>query len=173
MTDDIKNELARFLPIAVVLQIKNDQITGRIEESFSMGWSPSDVRIWWSGKAYSFLGEHLLNGMTDAKHNMSAADSSQFVFDALSDDCPIEVDWSKWLTALKSGDKFSSRNAPFKTKPHGVWQLRALAAERQAVELSRQVTSLRAANDEAQATLLRVEEALRPPSDHDGDDGDT
>lgn len=107
----LKHELARFLPIRVVLRKGDDgEITGLCEGSFSMDWSKHNVRIWWSGKAYSFLGEHNLNGIDDAEHNAKAGD---LVIDPLLDDSPIEVDWDRWQ---KATDKYGKRNAPFKIR---------------------------------------------------------
>ena len=104
-------ELVRFLPMRVVLR-KSDEgvIEGLCEESFSMGWYEYNVRIWWSGKAYSMLGEHHINGVKDAEHQAKEGD---LIFDPLAEDCPIEIDWAHWLSTTS---KFGRRNAPFKTK---------------------------------------------------------
>ena len=110
--DILKHDLSRFLPLRVVIRKTEDgKIQGLCEDSFSMSMSDHRVRIWWSGKAYSILGEHIINGIDDAKHN--ARQKNDIVLDPLSDDCPIEVDWAKWRSAT---DKYSSRNAPFKVK---------------------------------------------------------
>jgi len=107
----LKYGLSRYLPIRVVLR-KDDtgKLGGLCEESFAMGVYPAQVRIWWSGKAYSFLGEHTLSGINDAEHNSHPGD---IICDPLSNDSPIEVDWEKWLAATS---KFGKRNAPFKFK---------------------------------------------------------
>jgi hypothetical protein len=107
----IKHDLARFLPIRIVLKKTDTGWAGLVENSFSMDPSSGYVRIWWSGKAYSILGEHDLNGIKDAEHN--AKDSDYQVFDPLSDDCPVEVNWAIWRG---STTKYYQRNAPFKVK---------------------------------------------------------
>jgi len=56
------------------------------------------------------FGEHLINGVNDAKYNAKEGD---FVFDPLADDCPVEIDWARWLSATS---KFGQRNAQFKIK---------------------------------------------------------
>lgn len=107
----LKHGLSRYLPLRVVLRKEDDgNLKGLCEESFSMSMSPAFVRIWWSGKAYSMLGEHILSGIDDAKHN---AKSGDLVLDPLAEDCPIEIDWEKWLNATT---KYGKRNAPFKIK---------------------------------------------------------
>jgi hypothetical protein len=104
-------ELVRFLPIRVVLRKGEDgTLQGLCEDSFSMSMSQYNVRIWWSGKAYSMLGEHHINGEEDAKHNAKEGD---LIIDPLSADCPVEINWDKWLTATT---KYSQRNALFKLK---------------------------------------------------------
>jgi hypothetical protein len=103
--------LVRFLPIRVVLRKGEDgTLKGLTEESFSMGWEGKYVRVWWSGKAYSMLGEHDLSGIDDATHN---AEEGDLIIDPLAEDSPIQVDWNSWLSATS---KYYSRNAPFKIK---------------------------------------------------------
>lgn len=103
--------LQRFLPIRVVLRKQEDgTLLGLVENSFSMDVSKADVRIWWSGRAYSMLGEHKLSGIEDAEHNAKPGD---LVVDPLSDDCPITIDWDRWLAAA---GKYEQRNARFKMK---------------------------------------------------------
>lgn len=106
----LKHNLSRYLPIRVVIRKEDDKIKGLIENSFSMDFSETRVRVWWSGKAYSFLGEHNLNGIEDAEHNAKPGD---LVIDPFAEDSPIEVDWAAWE---KSTDKFGKRNAPFRIR---------------------------------------------------------
>lgn len=107
----LKYNLSRFLPIRIVLRkTEEGKIQGYCEDSFSMSWTDSNVRIWWSGKAYSMLGEHIIDGIADAEYNRQPDD---IVIDPLSDDCPIEINWEKWTTATS---KYSQRNALFKVK---------------------------------------------------------
>lgn len=106
----LKHGLSRYLPIRVVIRNVDGKLEGLTENSFSMDWSENRVNIFWSGKAYSLLGEHILDGVENAKHN---ARNGDLVIDPLSDDSPIEVDWEKWLS---STTKYDKRNAPFKVK---------------------------------------------------------
>ena len=108
--DVLKHDLARFLPIRVVLRKTDDKLEGLCEDSFSMSFSDKTVRIWWSGKAYSILGEHFINGIDDAEHNAKDGD---LVLDPFSDDCPVEIDWARWRSATT---KYAKRNAPFKLR---------------------------------------------------------
>lgn len=104
----IKHNLSHLLPIRVVVRITEDgKIEGLTENSFSMDWSPNRVNIFWSGKAYSILGEHNLDANRDAEHNAKEGD---LVIDPLAEDSPIEVDWAAWRAATSKYDK---RNAPF------------------------------------------------------------
>jgi len=106
----LKHNLSRYLPIRVVIRNTDGLIEGLTENSFSMDWSSNRVNIFWSGKAYSILGEHILDGVANAKHN---ARNGDLVIDPLSDESPIEVDWEKWLSSTTKYDKI---NAPFKVK---------------------------------------------------------
>lgn len=107
----LKHDLSRFLPIRIVLR-KGDtgELEGLCEESFSMNLSNTHVRIWWSGKAYSLLGEHIINGEEDAQHNASPGD---LIINPLSADCPIDINWDIWK---KATNKYGKRNAPFTLK---------------------------------------------------------
>lgn len=106
-------ELARYLPIRVVMRKADDgQLVGITEETFNLNTSRERVNIFWSGKAYSLLGEHILNGETWAKGNLKPGD---ILIDPLAPDSPIEINWRYWLDAMKAGvrRKYDSRNAPF------------------------------------------------------------
>ena len=114
MDKEILERLQKYAPLAIVVRLKDGNVEALVEHSFSVDWSDTHVRVFWSGKAYSILGEHLINGIDDATHN---AKEGQFACDALSDDCPIEIDWEKWLSAFEgNGSKFDARNAPYTTK---------------------------------------------------------
>lgn len=102
--------LSRFLPIRIVLREKDGKLQGLCEDSFSMSMSDYNVRIWWSGKAYSMLGEHQLSGIENAEHNAKEGDQ---ILDPLALDCPVEINWTKWLSATT---KYSQRNALFTLK---------------------------------------------------------
>jgi hypothetical protein len=107
----LKHDITRFLPIRVILREHEGKIEGYVEHSFSMDWSEKQVLIYWSGKAYSMLGEHQLDAIQWSKDNNVAAGGT--IYDPLTEDCPIEIDWDKWLSAT---NKFDKRNAPFKLK---------------------------------------------------------
>ncbi len=99
--------LENYLPIRVVLTPDNQ---GIVEHSFGMGTDSRRIRIWWSGKASSFLGEHELDGVGDARHHAKKEDR---VLNPLDKDCPISIDWERWL---KAEDKYGRRNACFVLK---------------------------------------------------------
>lgn len=103
--------LQRYLPIRVVLRKdENGNTLGLVENSFSIDLSRQEVCVWWSGRAYSMLGEHHISGLDDATHNAKEGD---LIIDPLSDDSPITIDWDGWLAATT---KYSKRNARFKLK---------------------------------------------------------
>lgn len=103
--------LIKYLPMRIVMRkTEEGKLQGLCEDSFSMSMSDHSVRIWWSGKAYSMLGEHLINGISDSEHNAKEGD---IILDPLAEDCPVEINWDKWLTAET---KYSKRNALFKLK---------------------------------------------------------
>jgi hypothetical protein len=107
----LKHDLSRYLPLRIILRKTDDgKFQGLCEDSFSMSISDYNVRVWWSGKAYSILGEHLINGIDDANHNAKEGD---LILDPLADDCPVEINWEKWKSATT---KYSKRNALFKMK---------------------------------------------------------
>lgn len=108
----LKYDLARFAPIRVVYKVNPDtsKIEGYVEESFSMNSSETHIRIWWSGKAYSILGEHFINGVDDAAQYEK---DGYISVDPLSEECPIIVDWEAWKNATA---KYYKRNAPFTVK---------------------------------------------------------
>jgi len=107
----LKYGLSKYLPVRIILRKDKDgKFNGLCEDSFSMNLSEYNVRIWWSGKAYSMLGEHNIDGIKDAEYNAKEGD---LVVDPLSEDCPVEINWEKWLTATS---KYNKRNALFKLK---------------------------------------------------------
>ena len=108
----LTHDLARYAPIRVVYKVdpETGNIHGLTEESFSMGDSTACVRVWWSGKAYSILGEHFINGVEDAEQYVKDGYVS---VDPLTDECLIEIDWAAWKAATS---RYSERNVPFKTK---------------------------------------------------------
>ncbi|MDX0267671.1 hypothetical protein GOC13_07490 [Sinorhizobium meliloti] len=106
--------------------------TGLVEHSFSMDWGADEVRFWWTGKAYSILGEHQLDGRKDAesqaKHYREKHPDSEFVvFDVRDPQLPVELDWSPYLKNREYGrsedpkeqrrwSKHAARNVRMKMK---------------------------------------------------------
>lgn len=88
---DINERLRKLSPIRVIIR-KNSagKIEGQVEHSFSMGWSENLVNIYWSGTAYSMLGEHEMNAIEWANGN--AINPGEMVIDPLTPDSPIKVD---------------------------------------------------------------------------------
>ena len=112
----VLQRLQRFLPIRVLVRVAEDGVLhGMTELSFSMGSDPKYVNIFWSGTAYSILGEFKMDGVRWAEENRS---DKWTVIDPLSPGSPIEVNWARWLDAVESptGMKFDKRNAPFTVK---------------------------------------------------------
>lgn len=159
MTPELAQKLERFLPIRVVVRIEDGAIEGRVEHSFSMGWERKCINIFWSGNAYSMLGEHKLDGVSWAEQNVNSYNPKEFVIDPLAEDSPVEIDWESWLSATT---KFDKRNAPFKVKPGGAYQLRALAAERELEEIKPQLKIAREQRDAAEDKLDKIEAMLHP-----------
>lgn len=88
----------------IVLRRDKDQnsFRGLVEESFSMDWKEDAVRFWWTGKAYSILGEHQLDGRKDAEdqaqHYREKYPASEFVvFDVRDPQLPVTLDWDRYL----------------------------------------------------------------------------
>lgn len=102
-------KLIRCAPYRIVLKKTEDgTYLGLCENSFSMSWEKDRVQIYWSGTGYSNLGTtHQLDAVSWAAHNAKEGD---LVLDPFSDDCPIEIDWTRWL---KATNKYDSRNARF------------------------------------------------------------
>lgn len=110
--DVLKYDLGRLMPIRCVIKRDEDgRIFGLTEESFSMGWEHDCVNIFWSGKAYSMLGEHIINGVKSAEDNAKRMGGE--VIDPLLPDSPITINWQEWRAAKTKYDK---RNAPFTVK---------------------------------------------------------
>ena len=116
LSEEDRARLERYLPIRVVVRRHADgAIEGLTEESWNLNWSANRVNIFWSGKAYSILGETTLDGVADAKHNCKASRPDLFtpeelVIDPLTQDSPIAIDWVRWLNA---SHKYDKRNAHF------------------------------------------------------------
>ena len=109
--------LERLLPLRVVVRQHADgSIEGLTEESWNMNWSDKRVNIFWSGKAYSILGERILDAEANAKHNCKQEEApdlfstEDIVIDPMAQDSPIVIDWERWLNA---SHKYDKRNAHF------------------------------------------------------------
>lgn len=112
-----QERLQRFLPVRAVIRRHADgSIEGLTEESWNMNWSNKRVNIFWSGKSYSMLGEGVLDAQADAEYNCKKTASpdlftaQESVIDLMADDCPVAVDWKRWLNA---SHKYDKRNAHF------------------------------------------------------------
>lgn len=126
MSDDSdRREKIRQFPVFIVLARKPgaNAFTGLIENSFSMDWSDDRVNMFWSGTAYSILGQHEIDGRENADFNCRKMAQNHptwelQVYDAHADDCPVTIDWERWIDAMLVGQarKFDSRNAHFVTK---------------------------------------------------------
>lgn len=103
-------QLTPMMPLRIILRKEDNNLAGLCEDSFSMSTVRGKARIWWSGKAYSMLGEHTIDGVKDAEHNAKEGD---IIYDPLSEECPVTIDWDKWLNATT---KYEKRNASFTTK---------------------------------------------------------
>lgn len=172
MNEELKSKLERFLPIRMVVRIHEGKVQGRTEHSFGMDWDDKRVNVFWSGKAFSIVGEHQLDGISWAARNLNKFDVAQFVIDPLAEDSPIEVDWETWLAdaSRKPVDKYTARNAPFTVKPHGTWQLRALSAERQYAELKPRYDSACKRGDSLDDQLDKLRAIINPQEVTDDED---
>lgn len=159
MSPELMEKLERFLPIRVVARVEDGRIEGRVENSFSMDWEKSRINIFWSGKAYSMLGEHNLDGVSWANSNVNKYKYTEFVLDPMQDDCPIEIDWESWLAAKTKYDK---RNAPFKAKPGGAHMLRAMAAERELAIIKPQLDNVCKERTALEDKLDSIVELINP-----------
>ena len=124
MSDD-RREKIRQLPVFIVLarQPGANAVSGLIENSFSMDWSDDRVNMFWSGTAYSILGQHEIDGRENADFNCRKMAQTRptwelKVYDARADDCPVTIDWDRWIDAMLVGQarKFDARNAHFVMK---------------------------------------------------------
>lgn len=122
-------ELPEGIPegFIVLRQVGGENVyKGLVEHSFSMDWHTDLVRLWWSGKAYSILGERLLDGREDAEeladdYRKKYPNDQFFVWDVRDPDMPVVLDWEPYLKNRKYRqsedpkeqrrfDKFRDRN---------------------------------------------------------------
>lgn len=113
----------RAMPVHIVLAIQplSNSYHGLIEQSFSMEWDANRVNMFWTGTAYSMLGTHQLDGAAEAEEHrkLYAARHPDWrieVYDAKSDDCPVEINWDNWVACMVAGSKYGARNAYFTIK---------------------------------------------------------
>jgi hypothetical protein len=105
-----------YFPIRVVLRFNDDgSIEGLCEDSFSMSWSTERVQVYWSGKAYSILGEHILDAQRDSEYNAKKYKNT-FVFNPFDKLCPVKIDVVRWLNDMCIRNKYGARNAIFVKK---------------------------------------------------------
>ena len=106
---EMMERIIKMAPFRIILKCDAEgKLQGLCENSFSMSWESNRVLIFWSGKAYSMLGEHELDAQKNAEHNRNKPDEA--IYDPFSDECPIEIDWVRWLNATS---KYDQRNAHF------------------------------------------------------------
>jgi hypothetical protein len=100
---------------------KTGKLIGRIENSFSMGFSKEFVRVyyvetWYDDTAKKTVG-FLLN--TVAAYNQKHVSHDWFIARIGSKKCPIKINWNSFYGRLKTGEyvkKYYWRNLPFKEK---------------------------------------------------------
>jgi hypothetical protein len=112
----LREKLAGYAPMRIILREKAPGVyEGLTEETFYMEMSDTHVLVWWSGPAYSILGETKLNGIEDAEgyRVRDPEKDTLLVVDPLADDCPVEIDWLRWVQATS---KYAKRNAPFRVR---------------------------------------------------------
>ena len=128
--------LERLSPVCVVVK-KNAEgdYEGLIEASFSMDFDKKTIRMWWSGKAYSMLGEHIINGEEDARGNAIEHEPTYGrglskplneyplrpgyeIFNIMDDNLPVTINVKRWLESMRNPDeyKYYKRNALFTIK---------------------------------------------------------
>lgn len=108
--------IEEFRPMRIVIRPTDDgKYEGLIENSFDMGWSRERVCIFWSGKAYSILGEHQINGVEWAQQNCNTA-RGELMFDPEDPACPVDVNLKYWHESWARRGKFDQRNGPFKMR---------------------------------------------------------
>lgn len=112
--DDLLIQLLKYpvLSTAAPLRIlmrknENGILEGYVENSFTMSWEKDFVYVYWS----------------DSNRGIDAIDAAQVdlkiaagtdIFDPLSEECPVIIDWDSWCN--RPTRKYLSRNAPFKLK---------------------------------------------------------
>lgn len=108
----LPEKVIQLQPLRVILRRdENGELKGQTENSFSLSYESNRVLIYWtSNNASSILGTHKVDAIDWANKSSSEGD---LIFDPLSDDCPIEIDWKRWVEATTKYDK---RNAHFKLK---------------------------------------------------------
>jgi hypothetical protein len=170
LSDEQRKELELMRPIRVVVRIKwannvrpyNPTLVAMTEESFSMGWEERRVNIFWS--SINRPGATIkIDGERGAKANMGP-DAEAMIFDPLDEECPIQINWEAWFAAQTAVPfrKYDARNAPFIVRPGGLWKLRALVAERRALNAEDRNVDLARELREAEIKLAQINAVLNP-----------
>jgi hypothetical protein len=123
---DHQLRMAKMLPVRVILRVVDKKIVGVVKNATSKSESESAVYIFVSDSEQRMQGGLTLDAVADANFNHNPKNRTEFLFDPLDLDSPIDVDWSKWLDATTKYDK---SNAHFTPKLHGTYMLRAQVAE--------------------------------------------
>jgi hypothetical protein len=172
LSDEQRARFERLKPLRVIVELNTvnaPEVRALCEESFSMNYYTDRAMIFWSSNtATSNLGGSFkVDGVSWASQNHQKYDPTQIVFDPLSDDCPIDIDWRRWLEDLDAdskASKFDKRNARFTVKPHGLWQMRALVAESQFKTSSETLNAVRIERDTLLWQVERITEIINSPS---------
>ena len=116
---ELKDRLASFMPIRVILYRYEDAWVGLTEEHSSMSFSPTRVRVWHSGQIESIIGPIQCHGLWMADLEASKLDGA-VILDPFDPECPIDIDWEFWLKAMTHQRirQYDSRNVPFQLNNH-------------------------------------------------------
>lgn len=109
----LEEKVQSLSPMFAVVCVNPDgTLSGLVENSFAMSKSADRVNVFWSGRGYSMLGEHNLDGKSWAKQNCNPA-RGWFMVELGTENCPIEIDLVNWFQATS---KYNKRNALFKMR---------------------------------------------------------
>lgn len=92
----LEKRLKENTPLRIMIKKTDGAYKGYIENSFNMDWSQTHVLVYWSGKAYSMLGEHELCALKDVEYHMrndntAAKQYYDFIVNEMSDIIEIQT----------------------------------------------------------------------------------